>query len=109
MRAILIASYYAVVGLHWAAFILLLSALPGSIVAYFAGTMPIWMVAVVWTLVIRTARSPNICPLSELECAVARRIGYPEKHLFIKYHVIPAVRMISRKAAAIYNKHLYKY
>lgn len=89
--------------LHWIVFILMVSALPWSVVAFVNGHVALWQVVICWVTVFRTAFSPNMCPLSMAECYFAKKIDQPEKKYFVKSYVIPMLKTVNKKVGQCYH------
>lgn len=58
---------------------------------------PWWAATMYLVVVVRTALSPNQCPLSALEAKLQKELDLPVKTKFIKQHVFPLALTI-RKA-----------
>jgi len=59
--------------------------------------MPWFVIIIMETVIVRIAFSPTICPLSLLECSIAKRINYHEYKWFVKQHVIPETKWVFNK------------
>lgn len=88
----------AIILLHYFVFIALVSALPLSIIY-----QPWYMAVAVWTLVIRTAMSPEICPLSALEVKLQNMLGLEEKKKFMKQHVLIDALRLKNYVTTLFN------
>jgi hypothetical protein len=69
--------------LHYFVFLAMVVSIP-MVILY----QPWYLAVVIITIIVRIVASPNPCPLSMLEVNVQRKLGLPEKPLFLKHHVM---------------------
>lgn len=98
-KQLLVISWYLCIIFHYFIFISLLY----SIFALPFIDLPWFVIIIMETVIIRIAFSPTICPLSLLECCIARKLGYTEYKWFVKQHLIPETKWLLTKIKEKYH------